>query len=563
MSTTLPRHFHTPSQKLFSTEPTKLLMEKSKLFRLNGAIECVPTYQEHSSTLPPFATHKFALDSTLHNLILLEHQFLRDILVTHHAIISLQYKYHTNKIFMKLKKDLQDKFIIEISKLYKFENDFNVNIFVGVEPNIKVFKAHSLVLRARSSYFRAALSKNWAIKTKDNFYTLKKPNISPDIFEPILKYIYTGDIYLYGNERLIDLLLASDELALVELAEYIQFRVTCVGDAWTKRHIVQLFNFMSSHDENVFNILLKYLMNDIIAHETKLLFDSEDLKNLEEEIMLRILKQDYIQLEEIEIWEYCLKWGISQLPYLDEEHSKWSFGDYMDLEKILHRCIPLIRFFNMKPGDYFDKIKPYEKLLPKELLEDLQLYYTVPNHDKPQKSIILSPRKHLIAGSNILESMHATLISGWIDRKDYSNIESLTNVYEFELLLRGSDNGFGPLEFRKRCFYQDRTVIVIKLANSNQIIGGYNPLEWEGSKFYKYTKDSFIFSIPEEIKKSKISRPCCKERAIADDMGWKIGFGKGDLQIFLKECKQKDYEFSIFQGEFEIEEYEVFRIETK
>ncbi|CAG8509417.1 5789_t:CDS:10 [Diversispora eburnea] len=156
---------------------------------------------------------------------------------------------------MKLKKDLQEKFLSEISKLYKFGNDFNVNIFVGVEPNIKVFKAHSLVLRARSSYFR--------------------------------------EIYLYGIEELIDLLLASDELALIELVEYIQFRVTCM-----------------------------------------------------------------------------------------------------------------------------------------------------------------------------------------------------------------------------------------------------------------------------EIKESKISRPCYKERAINDDWGWKIGFGKGDLQIFLRECQQKDYDFSIFQGEFEIEEYEVLKLVT-
>ncbi|UZO28071.1 uncharacterized protein OCT59_021614 [Rhizophagus irregularis] len=58
------------------------------------------------------------------------------------------------------------------------------------------FYVHSLLLSARSPYFRAALSNEWAKKDEKGIIVLKKPNISPKVFKVILKYIYT-DIYGY------------------------------------------------------------------------------------------------------------------------------------------------------------------------------------------------------------------------------------------------------------------------------------------------------------------------------------------------------------------------------
>lgn len=66
------------------------------------------------------------------------------------------------------------------------KDESNVIIQVGEELNMKEFKAHTLILRSRSSYFRTALSSNWAKKEND-IYIFKKPNISPDVFEIILR----------------------------------------------------------------------------------------------------------------------------------------------------------------------------------------------------------------------------------------------------------------------------------------------------------------------------------------------------------------------------------------
>ncbi len=79
-------------------------------------------------------------------------------------------------------KDLSNDF----ANLLINGDNYDVIIQAGEEPNVKEFRAHSIILGARSTYFRAALSKDWAHK-KNGIITFKKPNIPSNIFEIILK----------------------------------------------------------------------------------------------------------------------------------------------------------------------------------------------------------------------------------------------------------------------------------------------------------------------------------------------------------------------------------------
>ena len=71
-------------------------------------------------------------------------------------------------------------------RLLEWADDFNTIIQVGKQPEIKSFEAHSVVLRARSEYFRTALSSSWSRK-QGGKYIFEKPNISPNVFEIIIK----------------------------------------------------------------------------------------------------------------------------------------------------------------------------------------------------------------------------------------------------------------------------------------------------------------------------------------------------------------------------------------
>ncbi|CAG8643594.1 16943_t:CDS:1 [Funneliformis mosseae] len=89
------------------------------------------------------------------------------------------------------------EFSQNFSHLFDDADDYNVKIIVGEIPYTKEFRAHSVILRARSPYFKRALSQYWTIE-KNRMIEFKKPNISPTVFEMIIKYI---DIFSYNLKR--------------------------------------------------------------------------------------------------------------------------------------------------------------------------------------------------------------------------------------------------------------------------------------------------------------------------------------------------------------------------
>jgi len=74
----------------------------------------------------------------------------------------------------------------DFSLILNDADDFNVIIQVGENQNMKEFRAHSVILCACSPYFKSAFSSDWIIK-KNNMIMFNKPNITPTIFDMILK----------------------------------------------------------------------------------------------------------------------------------------------------------------------------------------------------------------------------------------------------------------------------------------------------------------------------------------------------------------------------------------
>ena len=70
--------------------------------------------------------------------------------------------------------------------MFSDADDFDVIIQVGENQDIREFQAHSVILRARSLYFRSAFSAQWVTK-KNDMIMFNKPNIAPTVFEIILK----------------------------------------------------------------------------------------------------------------------------------------------------------------------------------------------------------------------------------------------------------------------------------------------------------------------------------------------------------------------------------------
>ncbi|CAG8474088.1 2315_t:CDS:2 [Acaulospora morrowiae] len=347
---------------------------------------------------------------------------------------------------------MDDLLTIDLAKLFENPEGYNVKFVVGEETNVKEFKAHKFILTSRSDYFKTALSSQWE-QVENGITIFKKPNISPSVFEVLLRYIYTGVISVENSEvSLVEIAIASDELQLHEAYQQLERRLLDDELAWKPNDIFTVLQ----HDH------LTFLYNASIGlacRNPKIIFESEDFFNIKETNLIDILKSDYLELDEIEIWQYLIRWGIENTnSILVYDLKKWTPENFMDLKNTLCDCIPHIRFFQMSSGDYTKVRVHFKDILPEGLDDEITQYFSDPNF-KP--SINILPLRKYLLKSNIIDAKDAGLISSWIDRKEtpyhFRNLP-----FKFKLIYRASRDGFKVENFHKNCDNQGPTLVVIK-----------------------------------------------------------------------------------------------------
>ncbi|RHZ89920.1 hypothetical protein Glove_9g170 [Diversispora epigaea] len=479
-----------------------------------------------------------------------------------------------------------DKLSQNFIELLNDKDDYNIIIEVKDKKN---FIAHSNVLKCRSPYFRKEL--DTVTPNENNIKKIIKPNTSSQIFDIILKYIYGGIINLENVETRIifNLMLTANEFELEELTKKLETILIEDKTSWLKTHFSLVYH--SIFINNNFKELENFC-NDIVAKYPNLIFDSEDFTSLQESALVSLLKRDDIQMEEGKIWEYTIKWGISQNPDLPINLEEWNKENFLTLKNTLQQCLPYIRYFHISSTDIVDKVEPYKKIIDKQLWKDLFQHFLTP--DRPIKSEILPARSVLIQElparvkepfSTIISDEHAAEISSWIDHKTTA-YPSTNYPYEFQLILRGSKDGFSPQTFWNICHGHTGTVVIIEVKGTDEILGGYNPLMWDNTKndnTYMRTDDSFIFSLENgNIQNSILSRVARPEWALyyygknVQNRGGP-NFGGNKLCLYSNasnftmgnECM---YRFNIdfyenqiraTTNKFSIVDYEVFKVNKK
>jgi hypothetical protein len=66
-------------------------------------------------------------------------------------------------------------------------------------------------------------------------------------------------------------------------------------------------------------------------------------------------------MNEIRIWEHAIKWKLAQNPELPSEITTFSKDDINTLKNTLQQSIPYIRFYNLTPKEFVDKVFFIEK----------------------------------------------------------------------------------------------------------------------------------------------------------------------------------------------------------
>ncbi|RHZ88766.1 hypothetical protein Glove_21g336 [Diversispora epigaea] len=488
----------------------------------------------------------------------------------------------------------------DFKQLFETMESYDIKIYAGDDS--QEIHAHSLVLRARSPYFRGALSNEW-VKMEKEYFLFKKPNISAQVFKIILKWVYCGivDLREYDGPEILKILIASDELGLQKLIDFIQKFLIDNRDDFLRQDPVGMLYIITRHlgfgslkkfcleticsdpdilwvycgivhlreydgpeilkiliasDElglqRLIDFIQKFLIDnrddflrqdpvgmlyiitrhlgfgslkkfclETICSDPDILFKSNKYLTLEEEIFILILKYDELVIDEIELWDCLIKWGIEQKPKLNKDVKKFTDKDFKALEERLHNCIPLIRFHEISMKDYYLKIRPFRKLISEELEDDILRCYMVPDA-KPTHNMF--PPRKIALDSLLVNKKVALLFASWIDKQQntyYSDNEKKV-PYRFELLFRCSRDGNNSNTFHQKCDNQGATIVIAKIQNSEQLVGGYNPLDWNPGN-YKSAIDSFLFSMND---KNDISgATICRAYGNGDEIYCNNGYG--------------------------------------
>jgi hypothetical protein len=282
-----------------------------------------------------------------------------------------------------------------------------------------------------------------------------------------------------------------DELNIQQLISHIQAYLIKYRTELLHQNPFCILEIVYQHE--TFTNLRDFCLEKI-CEDPKILFDSDKFVNLQAPLLELFLKRDDLFMDEIEVWESLLKWCLAQL-IMENDPTKWNKDDMTRIERLLHKFIPLIRFYDIGPTDFFYKVYNYKDILPQDLINDLLEFHVVPNM-KP-KTNVPPPRKRILnlnLDSNIIQLNHIPLFASWIDRKESSYYNNKNIPYDFKLLYNSDRDGFNAESFHKNCDNKGATIWVAKIRGSTQLIGGYNPLDWNGYGF-KYTTNSFLFNI--------------------------------------------------------------------
>src|ERR1044072_7970902 len=173
--------------------------------------------------------------------------------------------------------------------------------------------------------------------------------------------MYTGEVNLteQSGANILELLVASDELLLEELFKHVQDHLVEKRSTWVEQNFILVLNA-------VFKIPSCKKLQDhcleSICEDPEPFITSKEFPSLNKDILYGLLKRDDFQIEEIEAWDYLIKWGTEQTPGLgskNQDRTKWNDKNYDALKKTLSNFIPLIRFSIISSTDFFDKVRPY------------------------------------------------------------------------------------------------------------------------------------------------------------------------------------------------------------
>ncbi|RIA79180.1 hypothetical protein C1645_841331, partial [Glomus cerebriforme] len=196
-------------------------------------------------------------------------------------------------------------------------------------------------------------------------------------------YFYGGNLKYKSNE-IFEFLLISKEFNISELLDLLQSQLLQFPNQIYQNFGITL-QISSSHE--LFQRLYEFCLKTINEHP-EIIFKSQDFHLLNENTLLDLLQKKELNLKEIEKWKSIIKWGIHHTfpdtlftniyaEYVSEipDVSLWTRDKFRDLANTLKQFIPLINFHKITPEDFYEKVKPFKKIMNKQFYDEILKYH--------------------------------------------------------------------------------------------------------------------------------------------------------------------------------------------
>ncbi|CAG8619051.1 13620_t:CDS:2, partial [Acaulospora morrowiae] len=391
---------------------------------------------------------------------------------------------------------------------------YDVKIHIGKYNDQKTFEVHSMILTARSPYFRRKID-NIPMNSRKSVIELHESEIpqAADITLFLLSEDFL-DILLSTNEPLlsddpslvVDFILTADKLELNELVNYLQYIFIEDRTEWLYKNIDKVYARIFHHPSLK---IFKNFYKDIIRNNVELMFQSDNFISIPLSDVILIVSRDDLLVDEVKIWNQVVKWCVSQFPDLLINPEHWTFKECDDVRSMMNNFIDLIRWKYISGNGFTNHVIPYAKILPVKLYQDL----------------------HTSLISQWIKDQNEKSTWQWFASKKEVNTEKKTIQYRYNLLIRGSQNGFSKSDFLKAYLYKGPAITLVRLEGTDLIIGGYNPTPWTPSeKPDPRTRKSFIFAFdnirgnPVEVRRiSKLENSGTYPIVSITDKGLKFG----------------------------------------
>ncbi|CAG8583432.1 19921_t:CDS:2 [Cetraspora pellucida] len=468
---------------------------------------------------------------------------------------------------LKRRVSLYEDLAHDNERLLQSGKSYDVIIYAGEGDNSKEFHAHSLILSLQSPYFEAAFLDENTMK-QGNIFVFTKQHIPASIFETILRYLYTSEIFpdkLNGVE-ILHLLVTADELQLQNLVDNFQSFMNQKLEEIMREDIISIFDMIFKHNNRIYESLRDHCLY-YICMNPGLLFDDPKFIHLDRYLLKITLQRDDLgNISEDDIWNNLIKWGITQASDIlqSKNINDWIESDYVAFKETIHEFIPLIHWFQISSTRFKQNLLFFEKILTNDLYNDVLHYHLnsiIPNRTFRTFPPRYAPSNHLV----FVKSQCFNIIANWINlctvektletkRKRQSFMEKILHIhdkssvkpeeskrestipqnylnfdnyqsgihnldndtYYFNLLYCAKRDGYEAEKFHKLCDKKGSTVTIVKIKGTDMIFGGYNHLSWEPYEprdhitmaYYAKSDKNFLFCFEntDDLSRSILAR---------------------------------------------------------